>query len=209
MTLFSSQACDKDTFLYLGEATTNYGTNVQLQVGAQADDTAVRSLLSWNLGFQQPFYLSTISSAILSLWVYGDSKTAGDTFRVYWVTTSWIEAQATWNVAYTGTNWDTPGGDWNTNPAYGPIASTVVSNSETVGTEIQFNLDPEIIKYIINIQYTPGTGGGNDCWLDFIVKADTENGGGYYAFDSAEGTTAGERPKLVINYTQALMGQVI
>jgi len=203
MTTFSSQAADKDTFIYYGAPTTNYGANAQLQVGVAAAGV-VRAILAWDLGFGIPFMVSKINSATLSLWVLADNQTAADTWRVYLLggatqpNKGWVESEATWREYLSGTEWETYGGDYVTE-----LGSTSVTASESVGTEIQFNLNVALIKSIINIQWSQGA------WLSFLIKADAEGGGGYYALDSAEGATSAERPKLVIDYLPAVMCQVI
>ena len=205
MTTFSSQAATQDAFIFSAEPNTNYGSNVQLQVGYNSSGAGgeVRSVIGFYWTVAEPFYIATVTDATLSLWVYADNQNSSDTWRVYWSSKTFTENDVTWNRADSVDLWDTPGGDYTTE-----LGSVAVTNSHAVGYEIQISLDTDEVKNIVNYNYSPAVGSKAVPFL-FLVKADTPGAAGYYGLDSAEGSTAEERPKLVINYTQALMGQVI
>ncbi len=94
-----------DTYLSQGGADTNYGTSADLKVGKYTNWNCT-SVLTFNLAsIPMPF---TVIGARLSLYTtYADG--AGTLAIARLLRTDWVEAQATWNIYKTGSNWGTAG----------------------------------------------------------------------------------------------------
>lgn len=179
-----------DTSLDSSTPTTNYGSTVWFASG-ETGGAIARALIKFDLSSIPAG--STIDDATLSLWVQADVSSNTRTKRVYRVIQAWTEAGANWNT-YDGSNaWATAGcGDTTNDREATDIGSASMGASESIGTEIQFTLTAAKIQEMIT--------GGVFTNNGFIIVTDTESAD-YYQFDSSDGATAGERPKLVINYT--------
>lgn len=188
---FNSQACDADTMILSAVPTTNYGSGEQLHLGSTNGSTDKRrSLLKWDLSSIPSD--AVVSLARLSLWIYLDGASNAGTWSVYRVLRNWVEAEATWNIYSTGNNWGTAGcGSDTIDKETNNIGTVAVGASEAVGTEIQITLDNSKVQEWISGALTNYG----------MIVIGTENAVTYYAVDSAEGITAGERPKLYIEYT--------
>lgn len=104
-------AATADVFLRSDTPTSNYGGGANLFVGERNDLSGViyRSLLFFDIIGNIPAG-SIINSVTLYI-SHTTNQYATNTrlMHVYRVVRNWIEAQATWNVAKTGTNWGTAG----------------------------------------------------------------------------------------------------
>ena len=90
----------EDTFLFASSPTTNYGSTPYM-------DTTDRFLIRFNLA---PYANKRIVSARLSFYVWAQSGYQPNQYLdLYRLTRNWVEGQATWNVAATGTPWATAG----------------------------------------------------------------------------------------------------
>jgi hypothetical protein len=100
------QPSTADTWLAVNFATTNYGAHNDVHLSATADATS-NVLVSFNFSASVPAG-ATITLATLSLYaaVYASGRTIG-CYRLR--RTDWVEAQATWNIYKTGSNWGTAG----------------------------------------------------------------------------------------------------
>jgi hypothetical protein len=100
------QPSTADTYLSDGNPTTNYGAGTTVNL-ANISTLHWRSIVSFDFHSLVPS-LATIISATLSMYFY--SFATGRTLTVYrLLRTDWIEAQATWNIYKTGSNWGTAG----------------------------------------------------------------------------------------------------
>jgi hypothetical protein len=100
---------------YMGTSTNNYSTYERMMVCGYADQgvgAIMRGILKFDIS-SIPAH-TTITSATLSLYSYFPTNTKGSTgfYGVYPLTRDWIDSQVNWNVAKTGVNWTTAGGDF-------------------------------------------------------------------------------------------------
>lgn len=192
MPTFSSQLPSDDTWIRDGNPTQNRGTDPNISVGEwNAGADVRRGLVQFD--FSSIPAEATITSAVLSIWVAGDTSDNARTISAYRVLRNWIGTQATWNIYITGNNWGTAGcSNTSTDREAGAIGTQSVAASPSVGDEIAITLTNASIQTMI-------TDGGftNNGWL---LKVDTENND-LIDYDSSRGTTVEERPKLVINYS--------
>lgn len=168
--------------------TTNYGAASIIYLMDGATETR-RAILEFDLsdipGGQ------TIVSANLQLYFRGFAHTnpSGKTVWAYKLTRiDWVEAQSTWNVYKSGSNWTNPGGDYVTsNPA---------------GDSIVFPASPGWISFdvlaIVQDAY------GEDNPAEFLVKFATEQLASGFSqvelWSNNYSTDTSLRPKLVIEY---------
>lgn len=183
-----------DTYFNSFAPTTNYGTNVRLGVGEHPGIVAIAR--TW-LKFSQLSdgtipKGSIINSATLSLYVALDESNNVRTLRVYRCKRVVVEAQATWNIYSTGNNWQTAGASGANDREAADIGSVSITHNPPIGTEYQITLAAAKIQEMIEDGVFTNNG--------FILQVDTENADLIY-YDSSDGVTAGERPKLVIVYT--------
>jgi len=195
MTTYTSQpdeASGIDTYILSSSPTTNYGTSSVIVVGQVlpfATPEINRGLIKFDISSIPSN--SSIVSANLYLWVSADDSSNARTLSAYRVLRAWVEAQATWNVYSTGNNWGTAGcSNTSTDREAASIGSASVGASESVGTMITIALNTAKVEEWIN-----GTLTNNG----LLLKVDTESSD-KYSYDSSSSGTAGERPKLVIEY---------
>lgn len=106
---------------------------------------------------------ATIVDAILTLYPCSGGQDAGNllTCHLYPLARDWSEMQATWNLAATGVNWTTPGGDFvSTAPLGGFTVDPVTA------AKIEIHLDATYVQGWLNGQVNHG----------FIIKEDNESG---------------------------------
>lgn len=117
------QPSAKDTHIRSSLATTNYGSDTGLTIFDRSSDK-IRAILEFSLS---GLYVgATINSASLQLYYYGyyNNDPVGKTVWAYKLTrTDWVEAEATWNIYKTDSNWTAAGGDYVTSaPSGGSVA---------------------------------------------------------------------------------------
>lgn len=199
MTTYTSQPDDttgSDCYIQKEAATTNYN-NAYLLIGeSNAAVATYRSLIKFDLSSIPSG--AQVSAATLSIWVFEDVSSNARTLRAYRVKRNWVETEATWNVYSTGNSWGTAGCDNTTSDRDATdMGSASVGAAVSVGTEIQISLTTAEMNKFFDGTYT------NYGWL---LKVDTE-ADDCYLYDSSGSLTAGERPKLVIEYLAG--GQLI
>ncbi|MBU0623257.1 MAG: DNRLRE domain-containing protein, partial [Candidatus Thermoplasmatota archaeon] len=102
----------------------------------------------------------------------------------YALTTSWVELEATWNLAAIGRTW-TPGGEYNPLTFYrGTMTDVQGWHSMDVSRLVDLWLDGNLTNYGMILVPDPGTGNN----VKGLISSD-------------EMTRTTERPKLMINYT--------
>ena len=175
--------------------TTNRNSNAFISVGEPNNFSAVhRGLLKFNLS---TLVYATIQSATLRMCVTGDRSDNVRNESVYRLLREWVETEATWNIAKTGTNWGTAGAG-NTTSDYNSTALgvTSVAASPTIGTWIEWSLSAAEIEKLAHGTYTN---------YGFLVRAATENADNIL-YSSREGANP---PQLVVEYTSPFIPQVI
>lgn len=181
-----------DTMLKANAATTNFGTDVDLEVGELTGNANFirRVLIKFDLSTLPSD--ATINSATLSLRCVADLASSATTYRVYRLKRAWTETGATWNT-YDGTNnWSTAGGFHADDCEQTDIGSRAFTATETLNEFKDFAL-------------TPTSKGALDLGNGWLIKADTELNDGY-RFNSSDQATQANAPKLVIDYTEAAAG---
>jgi len=131
----------------------------------------------------------TIGDCMLALYAYQFSSSAGRTYWAYKLTrTDWVESQSTWNIYKTGSDWTTAGGDY--------VISSPSGGSDTVPSSAAW-MEWDV-KAIVVDAYS------QDNPAEFLLRDGTENDAGYTYHRSKDYTTEADRPKLVIDYTEAV-----
>ena len=102
------------------------------------------------------------------------------------MTRDWTESQVTWNIAQTGTNWTTAGGDYN------GTATISTTTGTTNNVSLTWNIQADVQAWV-NGTSNYGT----------LIKDGTESSGTARTatFASEENATSANRPQLVIDYT--------
>lgn len=181
-----------DTRLISSAATSNFGTNNELNAGEYKSGTndIRRSLIKFNLSSIPSG--ATLDSVTLSLWTIAAGSTYANnnrTIRVYRTKRNWVESQATWNVYSTGNSWSAAGGFHTDDCEQTAIGSADLTTSIAANKQVDFTLTPTSVS-------------GLDLGYGWLIKADTETDD-LYAFKSSDHVTSAEHPKLSITYTLA------
>ncbi len=187
------QPSTNDSTMKKGTPTTNYGTNISLQIAGDAGGTLYeRTIINFNFASLPSGII--IVSAAMSLYRYGyfNSDAVGRTYTALRCTrTNWTEGGVAWDT-YDGTNnWTASGGDY----------TTTDYNQETVpaiGNWMDFSSLKAQVDYAIN---------NTSEIIHIIIAEDTESAGDYTSqFYSNDYTTdTALRPKLIINYNYAIV----
>lgn len=115
-----------DTYMDSDTATTNLGGSATLQ--CDGNDTT-RALLRWDTTAIPAG--SVVTAASVSLRVFDN----GSSYDLFDLRRAWVEGQATWNQAATGTNWGTAGAASTTtdyvNTVLGTVPAPVDNSTET------------------------------------------------------------------------------
>lgn len=188
-------ASAKETYIKDDAPNTNYGGDNELPIGeSSAAPQISRGLIQFDLS-SIPVD-ATIISATLTLTLKSDGNTFASNnriLRVYRVIRSWLEAEATWNEADTGTNWGTAGcANTTTDVEASDIGTSSLLTSDSANDEKTFALTPSKIQEMITDGIFANEG--------FKISADTEVSD-QYVFRGAETLTASQRPELCISYT--------
>jgi hypothetical protein len=191
---------DVDTNLRLSTPTTNYGSDVSLYIGVtNAADKVFRSLLAFRLAGVPAGV--TITSCRLTLNItQRTSPTPGHVRRLcgeHWLDgNGQSEAQATWSSWRTGAAWGGAG-----------AASTAACNAGgdyTRAGEVAYVPPAGTGRFIFPdlsalCQDAVDQRGG---WLRLRISQDAEaTQGNLLRFDSAEASSAANRPQLVVGWT--------
>lgn len=201
MTLFSNQACDRDTKVTSGGVSTrNYGTSVTILGG-----TSDKMLLWWDLSSIPSG--SVVNSATLTLYQAGAAAANAFTLTAYAIKSGnggWIEG--TKNNATAGTGepcWDYK--EYNTVAWAGSAGLSTAGtdyDSSSIGTVNGNRSDANGTAYAITL-----TGSALEAMIaggNYGILVVTSSGCG--AIASAENSTSGYRPKLEIDYTEPSSG---
>ncbi len=182
-----------DSYIYSGSKTSNFGTAIDMGVGENNNfnSKVARSLIKFDLS-SIPANAS-ITSVTLSLWTSADLSSNNRIIQVYRLKTAFNETQVTWNIAATGTNWQTAGASGANDRESTDIGSVTILNNETLNLEKQIVLTLAKIQEMVN---------GTFVNKGFIIVADTELND-RFNYKTSNSTSTTQRPKLVIQYTLA------
>jgi len=172
-----------DSQLSQGAATTNFGTATTIQVASQSGSQNKRILVKFDLSSIPAN--ATINSANLTLFMT-TAPSNNRTYNAHRMTRDWTESQVTWNIAQTGTNWTTAGGDYN------GTATTSTTTGTTNNVSLTWNIQADVQAWV-NGTSNYGT----------LIKDGTESSATARTatFASEENATSANRPQLVIDYT--------
>lgn len=180
-----------DTYMNNAATTTNYGTNAALNIGEAPGAAAIyRSLLKFDYS-SIPSNASGLT-ANHSLWHIGAYSSATRIIRIYRQLRAWVEAEATWNVYATATNWGTAGGFNASDCEQTDVGSLSQNVSESAGEKV----------WVLTIASIQPMWNGTFTNMGFLMKADSESGD-QHDYRSSDYATAGNRPKQVITYDVA------
>jgi hypothetical protein len=207
MTTYTTQPDETDgidTYIDESAATTNYGTNAEIKIGAGSGALSARTLLKFDLtkGTNPPPLSAVASSAVITLYLNSEASSNAVTMDFYKALRNWVEAQATWNVYSTGNNWGTAGcANTTTDRENTILAQLSLSATEAAGSKtITLNAD--------GLAVVQGWINGTISNYGLLAKTSSEAANTRYLFASATDATSGNRPKLVVEYIaggQAIM----
>lgn len=170
----------RDTKIKSDSATTNHGTATTLEVDGSPD---YAGLVSWDLSSIPAG--KTVTAVSVSFNVTDVSSSA---YELYALKRAWSETTATWNVASTGTNWQTAGAN-GANDRETTVLGALSSTSTGVKT---FTLNVAGIAKVQSWINNPATNYG-------FVILDYANSDGLDLNSSEIGTIA-NRPKITVTY---------
>jgi hypothetical protein len=175
-----------DSYILGGSPTGNNSTLNRMVVCGFADlgSMAVqRSLVKFDVSSLPAG--TQLSSATLYLYSYDAAQVKGNTgfYGVYPLACDWADTQVTWNIAKTGTNWITAGGDF----AAAPDATS--PKQAVAGVWYPFDVTARVQEW----QVSPT---GNFGWL---VKCTDEMLHNQDRFYQSESALTALRPKLVVS----------
>ena len=202
MTTYTSQPAEADgieTYISDDAATTNYGTDAEVNVGAGAGGSVKRTLIKFDLskGTNPPEPDATITSATLTLYLNSETSGSAVTLDLYKCLRNWVESQATWNAYSTGNNWATAGcGNITTDRANVVLGQLSLSATEAAGAKA-ITLDTDLVQGWLT---------GTIPNYGLLGKTSNEDANTRYLFASSTDGTASHRPKLVIEYTESVSG---
>jgi hypothetical protein len=180
----------KDTRIEQYATNTNYGSIMMFFVGESnnASNSIARSLIQFDISSIPADSVVTVANLNL---FHGDRKASNAcTMSIYRLKRDWVEAQATWNQAKSGTNWSTSGAANTTNDRESTVQGTL-SLAADEANEIK-----TIPMGISGVQdWVSGTT-PNYGWL---LKTDVEANDGHRFF-SSDYSVATDRPSLEVTY---------
>ena len=191
----------KDNYMSSGNSAYNYGTETTLYL-YNLSTNKDRPILSFDAsGWTRP--VSEIKAAKLNLYYYGNSgfDPVGLAVNVYKIRrTDWVEAESSWDIYKTGSNWGTAGASNTTSDIDTSVAATFNMPADTGWVEIDIT---DIVKDAIT-----NNSGIVNVRISFDVETDTSPNQNLALFYSKEYTDdTSLRPKLVIDMSVALAGE--
>lgn len=181
----------KDTYIFSGGPTTNFGTANPIFMGQFLGGT-YKTIIEFDISDIRAG--STINTATLDLniesTINGGGSLAAHVYRI--IRSDWEELQATWNIYKTSNNWTTAGAgsDGNDYTSTNGVAFDLRTSAGTLtitglANLAQDALDNQSGKLILLLQ------------KDSAADSQTNSP------SSSDSGTAGNRPKLTVDYTEA------
>ncbi len=176
-----------DTYISQNAPASNFGGNVDLQ--ADGDDPSstgndLATLIRWDLSAIPAE--ATVQSASITVSVINPS---GEQYQFYQLLRAWDEAQANWNQAANGNNWESPGATGGSDRG----SSLLTSVSAPATGVYALSLNAEGIAAIQ--RWVDGSSPNNGIVL---VNSATTDG---VDLDSSEAVSTIGRPKLSVTYS--------
>ena len=168
----------RDTRLKARYATKNYGSFRTLQLEGDPDRSA---FLKWDLSSVTPG--TPVESVSMTINVTGASS---NSYEIYALNRDWLESEATWNEASSGTPWELAGAQGDSDR--GSVVLGTVSASS---------------KGLLTVELNAGGVSVVQSWIDdpasnfgFAIQDYSDDNTNGLNFDSREVSTIGNRPKL-------------
>lgn len=176
----------KDTHIKENAATTNYGTNINIEVSDYGAGDTSNVLIEFDVSSIG----GTIDSATLS--IYNPQLVGSFTMAIYRLLVSWTEAGATWNSRNGTNNWSTAGAQGSgTDHAESATQSGVAASASSSWTN--FTVTDDVQAFV--------DGTTNYGWVIDPDSAPSSDYALYWSSDYVDNTAL--RPKLVVEYTEA------
>src|SRR3989344_3715029 len=171
-----------DTYLREQLPNSNFGDVDTLNIGLSAASQKMRPVLQFNLSSITNG--STITSALLKIFVNLSGSTSNLSTSVFRLTSQWFENETTWNNSTVSVAWGTAGGDFNT------AENDTIGINDTLGW---YTFDVKlIVRYWANNSY-PNYG--------FLIRSDELVSSDYRSFFSSDHAAQDYRPQLIVNFT--------
>jgi gliding motility-associated-like protein len=185
-----------NSYIQSSNATTNFGNRTTVSINGDFA-SEMRPLFKFDLSSIDT--RSTVISANISLTTAVDFtpdflSTPFPT-TIYSLTKAWVEGEVTWNKYTTASTWTGPGGDFTVAGGDPVIPSAFADNGVTVVPAGTIVVSPEIKTLIQPWIITPANNFG------LIMLGDNNSGPFEVQFHSKTAATAGNRPKLNLQYS--------
>jgi uncharacterized repeat protein (TIGR02543 family) len=148
-------------------------------------DDFTSSLIKWDIS-SLPSNIE-VSAAEITFFNYTVSS---DEYEIYEVTKDWVASQTTWNIAKTGSDWETPGAKGSTDHGSTVLGTINMSNSWATQT---YSLNSNGVALIQD--WVDGTKTNNG----FIIQDYTNTSRGQFVNEGD--SDVNRRPKLTVTYT--------
>jgi hypothetical protein len=173
----------RDTELRQGSATTNYGTDTNLEIDGDDGGSDIWVMLRWDVS-QIPTDANLLGASIS----VNVSNTTDGSYELYEMKRDWVENEATWQEYRAGQAWQTAGGQGASDRGSEPLGTLSFSSTGVQTTSLNAAGMTLLRDWISGAKPNYG----------FLVgNTSTTNG---MDFGSREVTSASDRPKLSITY---------
>ncbi|MBI2672316.1 DNRLRE domain-containing protein [Candidatus Woesearchaeota archaeon] len=171
-----------DTYLREQLPNSNFGSVDTINLGLSASGQRMRPVLQFNLSSITNG--STITSALLKIFVNLSGSTNNLSASIYRATNAWFENETNWNNRTVNTAWNTAGGDFNSNE------NDTIGINDTLGW---YTFDARLlVRYWMNGTYSN---------FGFLIRSDEATSGQYRTFFSSDSSASAYRPQLIVNFT--------
>lgn len=179
----------KDTFLYDGATSTNYGTNAAIQIGRDGASALAHGLIKFDLS-GLPTSGITINSVVLRMTTNTTSVSPYtlQAYRILPANSSWTETDATWLKTDGSTNWAGSNGCSTSGTDY---SSTLMGSVAVSASSTPYNITLDLTEFASMLAANHG----------FFLKSSDESSTKTAQYYSADDGTAKRRPCLIVNYT--------
>ncbi|MFB3077654.1 MAG: Calx-beta domain-containing protein, partial [Lysobacterales bacterium] len=171
-----------DTKLKVNSSSTNYGSDIALEVDGSPDES---TLLSWDVTSIPPGSIIELADITVNV-----TNKSGDDYEFYQMLRPWVEDEATWDDYASGQSWQVPGADGTADRGATVLGSILASSTGTKTV----SLNAAGIAVVQSWVNSPSSNHGFIV-LDYISASNGIN------FSSRETGTVSERPKLTVTYS--------